>query len=236
MKIFLASLLQVPVLAISLATAQADIMSVAPDEGQPDEATAVKVFFVGEVTERKVSELISVIDRLNSEHKTLQAIYLYINSPGGDMDSAQTAYWAIKSSSIPVTAVNISTVASVAAVMFCGAKERMAFPGTVFVLRPASVTLPEMSMQPVQFELSRELLKSYNDVFASVYDECSSLSAEEIAAIVESEDNRLLMRAGEAREKGIVSAETKEVIGSPLSYTIVGGDSLDFNLRLIFGN
>ncbi|WP_011580675.1 Clp protease ClpP [Chelativorans multitrophicus] len=217
--------------AISSPPAGADIISVAPDEEQLSETALAKVFFVGEVTERKVAELVSVLDRLNSEHKALQSIYLYINSPGGDMDSAQAAYWAIKSSPIPVIAVNISTVASVAAVMFCGAAERAAFPNTYFILKPASVTLPEMSMQPVHFELSRELLKSYNEVFESVYRECTSLSADEISAVIESEDNRLLVRASEAREKGIISSEMREIVVSPLSYTILDREDLDVRFR-----
>ena len=219
-------------LIISITCARAEVTSVTPADAKAGEIKAAKVFYVGEVSERKVAELISVLDRLNSDNKALANIYLYINSPGGDVDSAQTAYWAIKSSRIPVTAVNVSTVASVATVMFCGAKVRTAFPGTVFVLKPANITLPAMSIQPIQYVLSRELLKSYNDVFASVYRECTNLPAEEVSTIVESADDRLLMNAGEALEKGVISGETREIVDTPLSYTIVDKDGLSLNVMV----
>lgn len=49
---------------------------------------------------------------------------------------------------------------------------------------------------------------------------------------MESADDRLLMNAGEALEKGVISGETREIVDTPLSYTIVDKDGLSLNVMV----
>lgn len=58
------------------------------------------------------------------------------------------------------------------------------------------------------------------------------MPAEEVSTIVESADDRLLMNAGEALEKGVISGETREIVDTPLSYTIVDKDGLSLNVMV----
>lgn len=96
-----------------------------------------KIYYTADVNAETVSDLARVIDELNIGYKNLEAIYLYVSSYGGDMDSGYVGYWLVKGSRIPVTTVNIATVGSAASMIFCGADDRQSLQGSRFILHPA---------------------------------------------------------------------------------------------------
>ncbi len=65
----------------------------------------------------------SVLDEINQRYVNAKELVISFSSDGGDMDAALSMYYAIKSSQIPVTTVNVSAVMSAATIPFCAAKK-----------------------------------------------------------------------------------------------------------------
>lgn len=134
-------------LTLSL-SANAGIKKIPEEYSDNDQAETAKIFYTAAVEPKLVSDLVFAIDDLNINYPHLKRIYLYINSDGGDMDGGQIAYWAVKSSKIPITTVNLSMVGSSASIIFCGAKERLSLPGGKFLLHASSLTGSEGLLRP----------------------------------------------------------------------------------------
>ncbi|MFC6486890.1 ATP-dependent Clp protease proteolytic subunit [Nitratireductor sp. GCM10026969] len=201
---------------------KAEVFATSPDDEKEAEAAEVaKIYFLAEMTMSNVSDLMRVLDGLNTGSKNLKTIYLYINSEGGSIDSGKMAYWAIKSSRTPVTAVNLSMVASSATLMFCGAEERRSLErGILYLHAPSTWSDGGAYIQPDQLINAEQLLGVYKDSMADIYRECTSLSDDEIEKILYSENDRLVLSPVEAEEKGIISAIENGIVDAPLSIVI----------------
>ncbi len=219
-------ILQITALFFMASTgAQAELKKVIPqDEKVLENAVAAKIYFTAGVNTKSVSELIQAIDSLNTNYKKLENIYLYISSYGGDMDSGYAGYWAVKSSHIPITTVNLSTVMSSATMIFCGAKDRQSRKGGRFIMHPPSITHQQRAFQPDQFITAGRDLKGYVEQFTEVYKECSRYSDTEISTLLSSENDRKFLLPDEAKEKGIISDVAAQIITAPIAYYITDDD------------
>ncbi len=209
-------------------TAQAELKNTMPqDEKVLENATEAKIYFTAGVNTKSVSELIQAIDSLNTNYKKLENIYLYISSYGGDMDSGYAGYWVVKSSHIPITTVNLSTVMSSATMIFCGAKDRQSRKGGRFIMHPPSITPQQGAFQPDHFMTAGRDLKGYIEQFTEVYKECSRYSEAEISTLLSSENDRKFLLPDEAKEKGIISGVAAQIITAPIAYYITDDDKSD---------
>lgn len=179
-----------------------------------------KILFSEEVTRDSVPKLISTIEEINRDHEGLEKIYLYIISWGGDADGGEAAYQIIKSSRIPITTVNLANVGSAATFMFCGGKERLSFEDGTFLLHPPANVAPKRTWTPDELRQMEEVLRTYVNFGVEVYKSCTTIPEAEIKALLYSEDQRLVLSAKQAKEKGLISGTVSEIIDTPYSYLV----------------
>ncbi|MDH2999774.1 hypothetical protein A1D23_06665 [Chelonobacter oris] len=185
------------------------------------QSESAKIFYTAPIEANLVSDLVFAIDEINSLYPKLKNIYLYINSDGGDMDSGQIAYWAVKSSKIPVTTVNLSMVGSSATIMFCGAQQRLSLPGGKFLLHASSLTGTEGLLRPDDIDNLKKESMLYNQVFFNTYKQCTEYSDQEIGRLLHSEGTRLLLTADEVKNKKLIGGMADKIEQTPISYYIV---------------
>ena len=207
-------------LTLSL-SANAGIKKIPEEYSDNDQAETAKIFYTAAVEPKLVSDLVFAIDDLNINYPHLKRIYLYINSDGGDMDGGQIAYWAVKSSKIPITTVNLSMVGSSASIIFCGAKERLSLPGGKFLLHASSLTGSEGLLRPDDIDNLKKESAMYNQVFFDTYKQCTSYSDQEISKLLYSEGTRLLLTADEVKDKKLISGMANGIEQTPISYYII---------------
>lgn len=193
----------------------------ARDEKVLQNATEAKIFFTADVNTQTVTELAQAIDDLNNNYKALKKIYLYIDSYGGDMDSGYTGYWVVKSSSIPVTTVNLATTMSAATMIFCGAADRLSRRGGRFIMHPPSISTKDRYYQPDELKTAEQNLTGYVSMFAEVYAECTRYTGADIQTLLSSENDRKFLLPKEAQEKGIITGVADKIIKTPISYYIL---------------
>lgn len=179
-----------------------------------------KIYFTADINAGSVSDLARVLDELNIGYKNLEAVYLYVSSYGGDMDSGYTGYWLVKGSRIPVTAVNISTVGSAASMMFCGADNRQSLQGSRFIIHPASLSLKRSSWTNDELKIAQSNLAGYNQMFRDVYKKCTTFGDDEMNGILEREAQRMLLSSQQAMDKGIITKLADNIIHAQVAYYI----------------
>ena len=86
------------------------------------------------------------IIEFNKEDKNIpieerKKIFIYVDSPGGEVYSAIALKDVISISKTPIVLVNIGVTASAATILYLGAKERFAFPGSKFLIHQGSVAI-----------------------------------------------------------------------------------------------
>lgn len=199
--------------------AEPTIIEKANSEQKPSVSIA-RIYFTGEVTGRKTDDLIKAIDHANINYNSLQHIYLYINSFGGDMDGAYAAYWAVRSSRVPITAVNLGIVMSSASMIFCAAPQRESFRGAQFILHPAAIVGDDYSFQPDQLARASREMGRYNEMFRSTYQECTTFSEKELVSFLYSENSRKELTSQEALQSGLISRFAEKIVDGTVSYFI----------------
>lgn len=209
----------------SVVISKAEIFSITPDEtmdeGKPKkDAQIARIYYLAEVSPNRVAELVGALDNLNTNYKSLRKIYLYINSNGGDMDSGSIAYWAVKSSRTPVTAVNLSMVASSATIMFCGAGERLSMPGGTFLLHAPKTWSDRTYVRSDELSNVQRYLELYGKMLTRIYRECTSIPDEEVAKLIRSENDSLLLSPAQAKERRLITDISDRVVDAPVSVFI----------------
>ena len=193
----------VALLVLSLPVA-ANIDFIKNNRLQDKNVEAVKIVYTGPIEENEIKDFLASLDEANNNYPNAKHIYLYINSYGGQIDAGYMAYQAIRSSRIPVTAINAANVISAASVMFCGATKRAAVPHAAFLLHPSSRIL-EGQYRPDELKREAEYLDQGNAILKLVYRTCTSLSDEELTDILHSEANSAFISVPEATTKGIIT-------------------------------
>ncbi|WP_035515874.1 ATP-dependent Clp protease proteolytic subunit [Paraburkholderia nodosa] len=199
--------------------AHAYLSKIIPDADRRYDVLNSKIFYTGPVTILKANDLIAALDELNAKYPKLNSIYLYIDSDGGDMDAAYITYRAIHSSRVPVITVNLASVMSAATMMFCGAQDRLSFPGGIFILHPPSIDLSNR-FQPDQLNVATENLDTATKMLSDIYSKCTKLNDKEINSIIHSENNRKVLSPDEASANGMVTGIAHDIIDAPVSYYV----------------
>lgn len=202
-------------------TAHAEIRKIEPENKKfSDDNKIAKVYFFGDMTEYKAKDLSVVLDEININHADFKRIYLYINSRGGDMDSGYISYWAVKSSKIPISTVNLSMTASAATMMFCGSDDRTSIKGAYFILHAPAAVQGNHRFQPDELNEVQENLSGYTQMLASIYSSCTNYKADEISTILSSEDNRKHISDEDAIKHGLIKQNTDVIVSAPVAYYI----------------
>lgn len=91
-----------------------------------------KIFIEGEITANTAMEFVKQLLYLNIESE--ETITVFINSPGGEINSGLLMYDAIVGSKAPVRTICMGKAYSMGAVLFTCAKERFMLPNSELML------------------------------------------------------------------------------------------------------
>ncbi|ACS86423.1 ATP-dependent Clp protease proteolytic subunit [Musicola paradisiaca] len=198
-------------LTLSAFSVQASLKVISTPGVKAEEVDSVKMYFTGAVNQHNITELTTALDEANMRFKNAQAIYLYINSRGGEMDSGHSGYLAIRSSRIPVTTVDLSVVGSAATMLFCGAQNRVMLKDTLIMIHAPKVGIGEKEAAPDMLDSHHQWMDNYVGMLKNIYRECTSLSDDELRQRLYSEDNHLFLNNQDA-EKIKISTRTEDKI------------------------
>ena len=156
-----------------------------------------EVHFVGEVSDESVNDLIlelMYLERIDSK----QPITMYINSPGGSVNSGMALYDVMKSISCPIRTVCMGMAASMSAVIFASGDEREMLPHSRVMIHDPLVQRTGGSALSLK-SISEDLMET-REIIATVLAEHTGRTMEEI---YECTAKDTYFRAKEAIEFGL---------------------------------
>ena len=131
-----------------------------------------EIFLTGEVTADSMNSLLKQLMFLNRESPD-EEITLYVNSPGGSVDSGLPVYDYIKSMSAPIKTVCVGLAASMGAILFLAAGKREMLPharlmihdpshgaGSLAGMKPAQLGEQLAALKKVQKELCDAIVEA----------------------------------------------------------------------------
>jgi ATP-dependent Clp protease protease subunit len=99
-----------------------------------------KITLYDEINDETAAAVIQQIQTANKA-ESVKPIYLFINSPGGDVGAGGSIIDAMKASKRPITAVCVSLCASMAAIIFEHGSQRQMFGHSTVMFHEASASL-----------------------------------------------------------------------------------------------
>ena len=128
-------------------------------------------------------------------------IYVYINSPGGDVDSGFAIYDMIRFVNSPVTVIGMGLVASAAALIFLSvpAERRLAFPNSTYLIHQPLSQLKGVAIDVAIYADKIEALRHKLD---QVIADATGKTREEVEKDTERD---YWLTAEEARAYGLLS-------------------------------
>ena len=171
-----------------------------PDPSLSDRLLKNRTILIsGEINKDKADEFTRQILVLDSESS--DPIYVYINSPGGDVDSGFAIYDMARFVSSPVTMIGMGLVASAAALIYLAvpAERRLALPDSTYLIHQPLSQLKGVAIDvAIYADKIAALRKKLDKVIA---DACGK-TVEDVAKDTERD---CWLTAEEARSYGLVS-------------------------------
>ncbi|WP_041395896.1 ATP-dependent Clp protease proteolytic subunit [Parasphaerochaeta coccoides] len=128
-------------------------------------------------------------------------VYLYINSPGGDVDAGYAIYDMIRFVSCPITIIGMGLVASAAALILLSvpADRRVGLPDSTYLIHQP---LSGMKGVATDIEIHARQIEKLRAKLDGVIAAATGKSVEEVAEDTERDH---WLDAGEARDYGLIS-------------------------------
>lgn len=171
-----------------------------PDPSLGDRLLKNRIVIIsGEINKDRADEFARQMLVLDSE--SADPIYVYINSPGGDVDSGFAIYDMIRFVKSPVTVVGMGLVASAAALIFLSVplERRVAFPNSTYLIHQPLSQLKGVAIDVAIYAEKIEALRhKLDDVIAAA----TGKSREEVEKDTERD---CWMSAEEAKAYGLLS-------------------------------
>lgn len=172
----------------------------APDPSITDKLLKTRtVLLSGEISQDKADEICRQLLVLDSESQ--DPVYVYINSPGGDVDSGFAIYDMIRFISSPVTVIGMGLVASAAALIFLSVplERRVGFADSTYLIHQPLSKLRGVAIDVSSYaEKISKLRKKLDQLIA----DATGKTCEEVEKDTERDH---WMSAEEAISYGIVS-------------------------------
>ncbi len=180
-----------------------------PDPSLNDRLLKTRTVLIsGEINKDKADEFARQMLVLDSESH--DPIYVYINSPGGDVDSGFAIYDMIRFVSSPVTVVGMGLVASAAALIFLSVplERRIGFPNSTYLIHQP---LSQLKGVAIDVAIYAEKLEGLRHKLDQVIADATGKDVKEVEKDTERD---CWMSAEEAIRYGILSrtVKTKEEI------------------------
>ena len=166
-----------------------------------------EIFLTDPVSPDTMNSLLKQLMFLNRDDPAKE-ITLYINSPGGEVQSGIAVFDYMKLMSAPLTTVCIGTAASMGAILFlAGSRRIMTQHSRIMIHDPAPGGGSLEGMKPAEIQKRLENLKQIQDVICGIIAETAGRTPEEVMSIT-CEDS--WFSAEEALEYGLAT----EIMGS----------------------
>ncbi len=164
-----------------------------------------KIFLVGEVNDESCNQLIKQLLFMEAEDDT-RPIFLYINSPGGDVTSGLAVYDTLRLMRSPVTAVVTGIAASMASIIMlgCDKDRRFMLPSSRIMIHDCSFGRRDIGgKKPGEVEEVLNQLKNTNARLLSIIAERTGKTVRQVSKVTQ---NDSYFDAKEAVEFGLATA------------------------------
>lgn len=140
------------------------------------------VMLSGEISKESAEQVIKSLLVLDSE--SAEAITLYIDSPGGDVDAGFAIYDIIRFINSPVTIVGVGLVASAAALVLLAVppERRVALPNSTYLIHQPLTSLKGVA---TDIKIHADLISKLRTRLDALIAEATGKSAEEVASDTE---------------------------------------------------
>ncbi len=139
-----------------------------------------KIFLSQQIDADSMDALIKQILFLHQSDPEKE-ITIYINSPGGEVQSGLAAYDLLRLIEAPVTTVCIGQAASMAAILFLAGKDRIMLKDSLLMIHdPAPASGDLKGMKPAELEEKLNDLKRTRDILCSIIAERSGETLDRI--------------------------------------------------------
>lgn len=167
-----------------------------------------EIFLTDSVTDASCCELIKQLMYLERKSSTAP-ITLYINSPGGGVDSGLAVYDCMALMKAPIRTVCIGTAASMGSILFLAGKEREMMPHSKIMIHdPSFANLNIGGKKPHEIQQEVNSLTEAKNALCKIIAEKTGKPLEEIQEITR---NDTYFTAEEAIEFGLATAICKGV-------------------------
>ncbi len=175
--------------------------------------TAVALSFNGPISHPATTKLRNAlcggvndrfVDGPQAGHRKYDKVYLFLNSPGGQIDDGISLFGLLRSLPIELTTINTGFVASIAILPFMAGKTRIALPHSRFHFHDYEWNYPSAhNLTRLEYQDHTQLLNSARDTTFEVLKESTSLTDEDFKEL-KLLDVPIIKDAGFAKNKGII--------------------------------
>lgn len=142
------------------------------------------IFFTDDVTSESCQNLIKSLMYLESQNN--DEITIYINSPGGEVNSGLAVYDYIRLMKSPVRTVCIGTAASMGSILFLAGQKREMFQHTRLMIHDPSYNGGSLAgMKPLQIQSLLEDIIKVRNINATIIAERTGLPIDTIYKMTE---------------------------------------------------
>ncbi len=140
-----------------------------------------KLFLTKEVTAESMNSLLMQLMYLEHEEDK-SPVQLYINSPGGEVDSGLAVYDYMRSMKRPLITVCSGTAASMGSILFLGADKRCILPhGKIMIHDPSYGKADFSGMKPNEIQPRLNDLRKVSGIIRDIIAERTGQSKERVA-------------------------------------------------------
>ena len=171
-----------------------------PDPGLNDRLLKTRTVLIsGEINKDRADEFARQMLVLDSESD--DPIYVYINSPGGDVDSGFAIYDMIRFVSSPVTVIGMGLVASAAALIFLSVpkERRIGFPNSTYLIHHQLSQLKGVAIDVSNYDDKIEALRHKLDKVIA------DATGKDVSEVEKDTERDCWMSAEEALSYGMLS-------------------------------
>lgn len=141
---------------------------------------AREIFLTEEVNPHTMSEIIKQIMYLSRDDPNKE-ITIYINSPGGEVQSGLAVYDFLKTLNTPIHTVCIGIAASMGAILFLAGDRREMLPHSQIMIHDPSMGQGNMQgVKPAEMEESLKSLQKTQSVLCDIISETTGKSLTEV--------------------------------------------------------
>ena len=139
-----------------------------------------KIFLTKPVDASTMDQLVKQLLYLNGEESE-EEITIYINSPGGEVQSGLAAYDLLKLIKTPITTVCIGEASSMAAILFLAGDRRVVLPhSSIMIHDPAPSGGDLRGMKPDEMEEKLSGLKKTRDRLCEIIAETTGKTVKQV--------------------------------------------------------